>query len=237
MPNRPITATRKSKPLSNSLKPKVMRNWPVTVSSPTAARAKPIIIEAIVLNGDSLPMPTKLQKVSSCTEKNSAGPNCSAKLAMIGARKVMTMTAISAPTNEEVNGGGEGFAGPALLRQRIAVEGRRHRPWLARNVEQDRGDGAAEQRSPIDAGEHDDRGGRRHAEGQRQQNGDAVGRAKSRQDADQHAEQDADHHVDEVARHQHDAEAVHQGQRTRPLEAISSRYPLNPSSHIGAEAQ
>ena len=79
-----------------------MRNWPVTVSSPTAARANPIIIDAMVLNGDSLPMPTKLQNVSNCTEKNSAGPNCSAKLATIGARNVIRMTAISAPMKDEV---------------------------------------------------------------------------------------------------------------------------------------
>ena len=45
-------------------KPKVMRSWPVTVSMPTAASAKPSIIEAMVLNGEPLPMPTKLQKVS-----------------------------------------------------------------------------------------------------------------------------------------------------------------------------
>ena len=62
MPNRPITAIRKSKPLSNSVKPKVRRNWPVMASSPTAASAKPIIIEAMVLNGGSLLRPTKLQK-------------------------------------------------------------------------------------------------------------------------------------------------------------------------------
>ena len=75
----------------------------MTVSRPTAARANPSIIEEIVLNGDSLPMPTKLQKVRIWTAKNSAGPNCSAKLAITGARKVMTMTANRAPTNDEVN--------------------------------------------------------------------------------------------------------------------------------------
>src|SRR3954467_13914936 len=61
MPNRPITAMRKSKPLSNSVKPNVRRSWPVTESSPTAASAKPIIIAATVLNGGSLLSPTKLQ--------------------------------------------------------------------------------------------------------------------------------------------------------------------------------
>ncbi len=64
MPNRPITAIRKSKPRISSAWPKVMRSWPVTVSMPTAARAKPSVIETRILNGDPLPMPTKLQKVS-----------------------------------------------------------------------------------------------------------------------------------------------------------------------------
>ena len=61
MPNRPMTAIRKSKPLSSCSKPKVRRSCPVTWSRPTAPSAKPIIIEATVLNGGSLLMPTKLQ--------------------------------------------------------------------------------------------------------------------------------------------------------------------------------
>ena len=79
-----------------------MRSWPVTVSRPTAASAKPSIIAAMVLAGGSLLMPTKLQKVSSCTAKNSAGPNFSANLASSGARKVISITANSAPTKDEV---------------------------------------------------------------------------------------------------------------------------------------
>ena len=64
MPKRPITATRKSKPCSSAVEPKVRRSCPVTVSMPTAASAKPSIMEAIVLNGWPLPVPTKLQNVS-----------------------------------------------------------------------------------------------------------------------------------------------------------------------------
>ncbi len=64
MPNKPITATRKSKPLSRCVVPKVSRSVPVTGSVPTAASAKPSIMEATVLNGASLLMPTKAQKVS-----------------------------------------------------------------------------------------------------------------------------------------------------------------------------
>src|SRR5581483_2899928 len=81
----------------------VSRSAPVTGSVPTAASAKPIIIEAMVLNGGSFDMPTKAQNVSRYTAKNSGGPNSSAKLATTGERNVMTMTATSAPTKEEVN--------------------------------------------------------------------------------------------------------------------------------------
>ena len=64
MPKRPITAMRKSKPRISSGWPKVSRSWPVTVSMPTAARAKPSAMATMILNGEPLPMPTKLQKVS-----------------------------------------------------------------------------------------------------------------------------------------------------------------------------
>ena len=103
MPNRPITAIRKSKPLSSSVKPKVRRSWPVTLSRPTAASAKPIIIAATVLNGGSLPMPMNEQKARKNTANFSAGPNCSANFATSGATSVIMITANSAPTNEEVN--------------------------------------------------------------------------------------------------------------------------------------
>ena len=64
MPNRPMTAIRKSKPFSNCVEPNVIRSCPVTVSSPTAASAKPIIIDAITLNGASFDNPTNAANVS-----------------------------------------------------------------------------------------------------------------------------------------------------------------------------
>src|SRR3546814_4862056 len=93
---------RKAKPRSSSYQPKVMRSSPVDGSCPTAARAKPNIIDAIVLKGGSLPMPTKLQNVRSWTEKSSAGPNASAKSATIGDRKVRMMTATTEAKKDEV---------------------------------------------------------------------------------------------------------------------------------------
>ena len=64
MPNRPITAIRKSKPRIISVKPNVRRSRPVMLSMPTAASAKPSIIAASVFHGEPLPMPMKLQNVS-----------------------------------------------------------------------------------------------------------------------------------------------------------------------------
>src|SRR5262245_1512930 len=103
MPKRPMTATRKSNPASRCVEPNVMRSVPVTGSVPTAASAKPIIIDAIVLNGGSFDMPTNAQNVSRYTAKNSGGPNCSANFAITGERNVITITATSAPTNDDVN--------------------------------------------------------------------------------------------------------------------------------------
>ncbi len=102
IPNSPMTAIRKSNPRMSSVKPKMSRSWPVTVSIPTAASAKPSIIEARIFQGEPLPMPMKLQKVSRYTAKNSGGPNSRANFATSGARKVIITTATRAPTNDEV---------------------------------------------------------------------------------------------------------------------------------------
>src|SRR4029078_6555088 len=102
MPNRPITATRKLTPRSSSDEPKVMRNWPDTVSMPTPASSKPSDIEMTVLCLASRPSPTKEQKVSRYTAKNSGGPNFSAKDAVIGARKEISSPATGEPIKDEV---------------------------------------------------------------------------------------------------------------------------------------
>ena len=64
MPNRPITATSKLMPDSSQLWSKVRRRSPDTVSMPTAAMAKPIIIATTVFSGGFLLMPMKVQKAS-----------------------------------------------------------------------------------------------------------------------------------------------------------------------------
>ena len=211
MPNRPITAIRKSKPLSSCSKPNVMRSCAghARRGRPSPAQSRGTSPRSSSTD-EPRPMPTKLANVRKNTEKNSAGPNCSAKRAISGARKVMRMTATQRADERRREGGRQRFVGAALLRHRMAVEGGRDRPWLARNIEEDRCDRAAEQRSPVDAGEHDDGRRRRHRERQRQQDRDAVGAAQSRQHADDDPKQDADEHQCQVVRGQRDAEPLHQ---------------------------
>jgi hypothetical protein len=98
----------------------------------------------------------------------------------------------------------------ALLRHRVAVEGGGHAPGFARDVEQDRRDRPAEQRTPVDAAQHDDGRGGVHAERQRQQDGHAVGATQPGQHADQHTQRDADQHEAEVGQRQRNAEALQQ---------------------------
>src|SRR5262249_35398806 len=61
-------------------------------------------------------------------------------------------------------GRGEGLAPLSLARQRIAVEGRRDGPRLARDVEEYRRDRSAEERAPVERRQQDDRRGRWHRE-------------------------------------------------------------------------
>jgi hypothetical protein len=111
-------------------------------------------------------------------------------------------------------GGGEGsrqrLVGPALLRHGVTIEGCGHRPGFTGDIEEDGGDGSAEQGAPIDAGEHDDGGGGRHGKRKRQQDGDAVGAPEAGQDPDDDAEQDADQHQRDVVPGESDLEAANE---------------------------
>ena len=69
---------------------------------PTPASSNPSAIEITILCRSSLPRPTNEQKVRKYTAKNSGGPKRSAKLAMPGATKVISSTAVSEPMKEDV---------------------------------------------------------------------------------------------------------------------------------------
>ena len=92
----------KSKPFIRSVIPNVIRNCPVTISRPTAARMKPSRIDTTDLSGLPPPSPTKLENVSSWMAKNSGGPKRSAISASRGANGVMSTIEKNAPTNDDV---------------------------------------------------------------------------------------------------------------------------------------
>ena len=94
--------------------------------------------------------------------------------------------------------GSQRLATLTLPGQRVTVKRGRHRPGLARDVEEHGGDGAAEQRSPINGCQQDDRRGRRHPQGERQQDSDAIGAAQTGQHADDRAKNDPDGGVKQV---------------------------------------
>jgi hypothetical protein len=100
--------------------------------------------------------------------------------------------------------------GAPLLRHRIAVERGGDRPRFAGNVEQDGSNRTAEQRAPVDARQHHDRGRGIHGEGERQQYRHAVGAAQARQHADENAEHEAHHHQREYFERQQHVKSVQQ---------------------------
>jgi hypothetical protein len=152
----------------------------------------------------------KLQKVSICTAKNSGGPNFERELGQQRGEEGDRQHGEEGADEGRGEGRRQRLGGAALLRQRKAVEGGGHRPGFAGDVEQDGSDRPAEQRAPVDAGEHDDGRGRVHREGQRQQDGDTVGAAQAGQHADQDAQQQAEQHEAQVGQGHRHGEALEQ---------------------------
>ena len=234
MPNRPMTAMMKSKPFISSVTPKVMRSWPVTMSRPTAARMKPKRIETSDLSGLPPPRPTNEENVRSWMAKNSGGPNFSAISASSGREQRDQHDGEERAHERGGEGGREGLPAQALPGQRIAVEGGGHRPRLARDVEQDGGDRAAEESAPVERGQQDDRGGRRHRERERQQDGHTVGAAQSGQHADDRAQQDARDRHEQIERGDGDREAqeeVLEAHAQNPSQASSGPFGIGTRNH------
>ena len=235
MPNRPITAIRKSKPTSSCSCPKVIRSVPVTLSRPTAPSAKPRHMDASTLNGEPR---AHADEAGERQEEDGEELGRSELQRELGDQRRQEGDQDHRHQRADERGGeggGQRLVGLALLGHGMAVEGGRHRPGLARDIEEDRGDGAAEQRSPIDAGEHDDGRGRRHREGERQQDRHPVGAAEARQDADDDAEQNADHHQGQVVPGERDLEAADQrGNLFHDAFNPSGRFPAR---QVGIDAR
>ena len=168
MPNSPITATTKLTPLTSSSIPMVRRTLPDTVSMPTAAMAKPMARDTDRLDRRRAAHPDEAREGEEIDREIFRPARMQAPPAPPRTpANVIRTTPTSAPNAAEPNAG-PARSSAAVARHRIAVEGGRDRRRLARNVEQNGGDRAAEQRAPIHAREQDDRGDRLHAEGQRQ---------------------------------------------------------------------
>ena len=119
-------------------------------------------------------------------------------------------------------GDAERRPGAPLQRHLVAVDAGHHRGRFAGRVDQHRGDGAAVHRAGVEGGEHDDSGGRLHAEGERQQQRHPGRRPHPGQRADQDAHDDAADRHEQVERRQRDREAerevrgeVHRSGRVR----------------------
>src|SRR5262249_15965501 len=153
------------------------------MSSPTAARMKPMRMDTSDLSGLPPPSPMKDEKVRSWMAKNSGGPNLRAMGGDgggEGGEEGEEEEGEEAADERRAEGRGEGLPSPPLPGERVAVEGGGHRPRLARDVEQDRGDGASKERAPVETGEEDDGGRRGHREGQGKKDGPAGRAAQPR---------------------------------------------------------
>jgi hypothetical protein len=170
----------------------------------------PMRIDTSDLIGLPPPSPMNEEKVSSWMAKNSGGPELQRDLGQQGGEEGDQHDREEGPDERGAERGGERLTAVPLAGHRIAVEGGRHRPRLARDVEQDRRDRSAEERAPVEAGEQDDRGGGIHGERQREQDRDPVGAAQARQHADDGAERDAEHREPEVGGLQRHREAEEQ---------------------------
>ena len=122
IPKSPITATMKSKPFMRSVKPKVRRSAPVTMSRPTEAMMKPSRIDTRDLSGLPPPSPMNEENVSSWMAKNSGGPNRRATSARSGANRVISTTEKRAPTKDEVKAAVRAWPPSPCLCHGVAVE-------------------------------------------------------------------------------------------------------------------
>ena len=120
-------------------------------------------------------------------------------------------------------GDAERGAGAALQGHLVAVDAGHDGARLAGHADEHGGERAAVLRAVIDAGEHDDGGGRARAVGERQEQGDGGRRSDARQHPDHLAEQHAGEAHGEMRRRQRRRETLHQVEERPHLEARAAR--------------
>ena len=207
MPNRPMATGTKPMPSPSSAKSKVMRGAPVLTSMPTRPSSRPTSTIATAFSGAPCASTTAPVRPSTIRLKYSGGVELEREPGHRRAR---------GRDHDGRDGAGEERGdrrdrqrrpGAALLRHLVAVEAGDDRRGFARHVDQDRGGRAAVLRAVEDAGQHDQRRGRRQREGERQQDRDGGDRRDARQHADQRADQRAEKAEADVGRRQRDREA------------------------------
>ena len=102
MPKTPISTGTMPKPSNNSACPKVKRGAPMTGSIPTIAINSPTIADIRALTKDLPASPVTSESPTTIRQKNSGGPNLSAKRASGRATTTKPMVATVPPTKEPI---------------------------------------------------------------------------------------------------------------------------------------
>ena len=171
--------------------------------------SRPIRQPMMVLTGSAPTIEASVANAKIIKATYSAGPNFMAKRPSSGAKNVKSDNGKHPAHERGKSAYGEGFGTPALLGERIAVDGGHHGARVAGYVDQDRCDAPAVLGAVVDGREQDHAalGGQFHRVGDRQHERDAVDRPDRRQGADQRAEKATDDGIEEVARRERDRKA------------------------------
>lgn len=197
-PKKPIATETKPSPSANSGMLKVMRSAPELTSMPTIPSSSPSPTMASDLTTEPCARITAATRPRTIRLKNSTAVKLSASLNKGPLSTAMTTVATVPARERRQRGDGQRGAGAAVAGHLVAVQAGDHRGGLAGNVDQDGGGRTSVLRAVEDPGQHDEAGGRRHAEGERQQQRHGRHRADARQHADHGADQRADQAVQQV---------------------------------------
>ena len=207
IPKTPTATPTKSMPLRRLSKPNVNRVADVKTSEPVNPNRTPTIAIAIPFSTEPCDSATVSTRPRVASAKYSGAPNATANFARTGANSARTSVAMQPAINEPIAAIASAAPAPPLLRHLIAVDRGHGRRRFARNIDENRGGGAAVLSAVIDAREHDQRGQGRQRRGDRQKHRDRCQWTDAGEHADQGSEQDTDEAYEERSRRERLAEA------------------------------
>ena len=211
-----------STPSSSHTWPKSKRETPVCGSMPIVPRRSPATPVASPFRIDE-PTAASAVRPSTTRAKYSGGPKASAARASGGASSMRPRVPSVPAMKEPMAAMPSADAGAPLQGHLVAVDAGHDGARLAGHADEHGGERAAVLRAVIDAGEHDDGGGRARAVGQRQEQGDGGRRSDARQHADHLAEQHAGEAHGEMRRRQRRRETLHEVEERPHLKARAAR--------------